>query len=108
MTKASDSVAMASSCAAASPHHQLDTAGRISVSSSSARAMPGRKPWIAGDSRNPAPGTLDTITLPARIASSSPGTPMVESLRSSSGSQNTSSSRRRITSTRSSPPNVFR
>ncbi len=63
---------------------------------------------MAGDSAKPAPGTFDTITLPARITCSSPGTPMVESARSSTGSQNTSSMRRSTACTRSSPVKVFR
>ena len=40
--------------------------------------------------------------------STSPGTPSMESLRSSSGSQKSSSTRRRMTSTRSRPLRVFR
>ena len=45
------------------------------------------------------PGRLAMVTLPARAASTRPGTPRIESLRSSSGSQNSSSTRRKITST---------
>ena len=57
-------------------------------------------------SRTPEPRVLTTLTVPARHASTSPGTPSVESERSSSGSQNPASTRRRITCTGTQPPTV--
>ena len=61
----------------------------------------------AGLCTKPLPSAFAMATLPARNASTKPGTPRIESLRNSSGSQKSSSARRRITSTRSSPLRVF-
>ena len=62
----------------------------------------------AGDSVRPLPSALRIETLPARAAETRPAMPSDESLRSASGSQNESSVRRRITSTRDNPLSVFR
>ena len=71
-------------------------------------AIAGRKPWSAGDSRNALPSALASTTLPARTACSRPGTPSAESGRSSSGSHQSSSSRRSTPCTGSRPSTVFR
>ncbi|MNJ63611.1 hypothetical protein D3C77_595260 [compost metagenome] len=70
--------------------------------------MAGKKPLMAGDSRKLVPSEFATSTLPARMTCSRPGTPSVESERSSSGSQKSSSSRRSTACTRSRPCSVFR
>ena len=59
---------------------------------------------MPGFSSTPLPSVLTIDTVPRREASTSPGTPSTESPRSSSGSQNMASVRRRITSTGSSRP----
>jgi hypothetical protein len=82
--------------AGASPHHQVATEGMASSSPSRWRQMPGRKPGSAADSSRPEPSALATSTLPARTAPSRPGTPRAESARSSTGSQKSSSRRRRM------------
>ena len=95
--------AIAYSSAGFSPHHQVATDGSRSDSPSSTRAAPGRKPSQAADSSTPLPSALAITTRPARTAPSKPGTPSAESARSSSGSQKSSSSRRRIACTRRRP-----
>ena len=72
-----------------------------------AGTSPGKNDMNAGLCSRPLPSALATTTLPARNASTSPGTPSIESLRNSSGSQKSSSTRRRITSTRSRPLEGF-
>ena len=62
----------------------------------------------AAVSIRPLPKALATLTFPATMASTRPGTPKSESPRNSRGSQKLSSTRRKITSTCSSPSTVFR
>jgi len=61
----------------------------------------------APDSSTPEPIALASSTLPRRAQSVRPGTPSAESERSSSGSQKSSSWRRRIACTRRSPSTVL-
>ena len=72
------------------------------------RHRPGRNAISAGVSTRPLPRQLAMNTVPARAACTRPGTPSSESPRSSSGSQKSSSSRRRITSTGLRPASVLR
>ena len=69
---------------------------------------PGGSPATRPTPARRCPGRWPAPRVPARTAPSSPGTPRAESLRSSSGSQKSSSSRRRIACTRFSPASVFR
>ena len=90
------------------PHHHVGTDGSASSSPSRCRHSPGRKGSSAGVSSTPLPSALATATWPARTAWTSPATPSDESPRSSSGSQKSSSMRRRMTSTGCRPSTVFR
>ncbi|MCY1186582.1 hypothetical protein D9M73_274680 [compost metagenome] len=82
--------------------------GRINSSPNRYWLIFGRKPSKPGDSSTPLPRALATSTRPWRTASSRPGTPRAESVRNSSGSQKSSSSRRMIAWTRRKPLRVFR
>ena len=99
---------MTSCCSFACPHHHVATLGSFNSSPSRCRHSPGRKASNAGLSARPEPRALATVTCPARAACTSPGTPRNESLRNSTGSQNVSSTRRRMTSTGCNPSSVFR
>ena len=94
--------------AASSPHHQVGSEGKVSGWPPRRLAMAGRKPWIAGDSRNALPSALAITTWPLRAACSRPGTPRALSGRSSSGSHQSSSSRRMTPCTGSRPSTDFR
>ena len=62
----------------------------------------------AGLCSKPLPNVLAIATVPARSALTNPGTPSMESPRNSSGSHQSSSTRRKITSTGSRPESVLR
>ena len=80
------------------PHHQVAMFGSFGSRPRIRRASAGMKPSMARDSSTPEPSALATVSWPARTARSIPGTPMVDSARSSSGSAYEESSRRHSTS----------
>jgi hypothetical protein len=76
-----------------------------------AKQMPGKagkKRHDRGRLNQAASQCIGDDTFPATMASTRPGTPSSESLRNSRGSQKLSSTRRKITSTRSNPSTVLR
>jgi len=95
------------SSANGSPHHQVPTEGIFKGSSSRRWHRAGKNPSKAPDDSRLEPRLLAIKTLPRRAASIKPATPSTESVRSSSGSQKSSSTRRRMTCTRCRPDNVL-
>ena len=90
-------VAARTAARGSSPHHQVAHRRQRSSSPSRRAQSAGRNAVQRRRSRaSPLPSALATTTLPARTACTRPGTPSAESGRSSSGSQNSSSRRRRM------------